>query len=87
MGYENKAECEAAGLDPAEVRRIANGLSRYAKQAQKLGIQVFGGGGQGSLRYDDNGGGRLIVAYLDGNYDGGDGGLDESSGLMRGEYS
>ena len=81
-------ECEAAGLDPKEVQRIANGLSRYARQAEKLGLTIFGGGsGSGSLRFfDDPDKGALIVAWLDGMYDGGDG-AEEShqDGLTRGE--
>lgn len=87
MAYENAAECEAAGLDPAQVRRIAKGLSRYAKEAQSLGMQVFGGTGSGTLRFDDGGNGRLIVGTLDGNFDGGDGAEStDSDGLQRGEF-
>jgi hypothetical protein len=80
-------ECEAAGLDPKEVRRIANGLSRYGKQAKELGLTIFGGSGSGSLRFrDDPEKGALIVARLDGMYDGGDGGEeDHHDGLSRGE--
>lgn len=86
MKYSNFDECEAAGLDINEVERIAKGISRYAKQAQKLGIQVFGGTGSGSLRFDDGNAGRLVLADLDGNFDGGDGGTPESAdGLLRGE--
>lgn len=84
--YVNNAECEAAGLDSKEVERIAKGLSRYAKQAEALGIQVFGGTGSGSLRFDDGASGKLIVAHLEGDYDGGDGGSRPSEdGLERGE--
>lgn len=82
----NEAECLAAGLDPNEVARIASGLSRYAKQAQRLGIQVFGGSSGGLLRFADGSSGSLILASLDGDFDGGDGGLQEDSeGLLRGE--
>ena len=82
----NEDECLAAGLDPKEVARIAKGLSRYAKQAEALGIEIFGGTGTGSLRVDDNNPGRLVVAELDGMFDGGDGGHRQSSdGLLRGE--
>ncbi|MDH0959082.1 hypothetical protein EGJ86_19315 [Pseudomonas sp. o96-267] len=83
----NKHECEAAGLDPKEVARIARGLSRYAKQAEALGIQVFGGGGTGQLRFDDGArGGNLILADLHGNFDGGDGACSQDDyGLLRGE--
>ena len=41
--YVNESECEAADLDAEEVERIARGLSRYAKQAEALGLQIFGG--------------------------------------------
>jgi hypothetical protein len=84
--YTNVDECEAAGLDPKEVERIANGLSRYAKKASALGIDVFGGSGSGSLRFDDGGPGRLIVADIEGQIDGGDGSVrHDEHGLMRGE--
>lgn len=84
----NEYECIAAGLDPKEVKRIAAGLSRYGKQAAALGMNIFGGAGSGTLRADDDPNkGSLIVADLDGNYDGGDGGakFDEDD-LQRGEF-
>lgn len=84
--YVNQAECEAAGLDPLEVERIAKGISRYAKKAEALGIQIFGGTGSGSLRFDDGGPGRLILADVDGDFEGGDGGsVPSGDGLERGE--
>lgn len=84
----NTNECVAAGLDPAEVRRIALGLSRYAKQAASLGIQLFGGGTGGQLRISDGTHGDLILATLDGNFDGGDGAIHpDEHGLLRGEYA
>jgi hypothetical protein len=84
----NDAECQAAGLDPAEVARITRGLSRYAKQAQALGLCVFGGSGSGSLRKDDHPRGALVLASLDGVFDGGDGACaPDDDGLMRGEYA
>jgi len=52
--WVNLEECEAAGLDPKEVKRIAKGLSRYANQAKELGLTVFGGS-SGQLHFDDNG--------------------------------
>ena len=82
----NAAECEAAGLDAAKVRQIAKGLSHYAKEARLLNLQVFGGSGTGTLRYDDGGDGELIIAYLDGSFDGGDGAVrEDNEGLHRGE--
>ncbi len=86
MSYVNKECCDAAGLDPKEVLRIANGLSRYARQAKASGMTVFGGTGTGSLRFDDGGDGALIVAELEGYFDGGDGGeCQTTDGLIRGE--
>lgn len=88
--YTNDDECIAAGLDPKEVERIAKGISRYARQAQALGIQIFGGGsGGGSLRFarGHEEAGALVLADLDGMYEGGDGATDwDSEGLLRGEY-
>lgn len=87
MSYENYEECLAAGLDPKQVRRIAKGLSRYAKDAKALGMEVFGGSGFGQLRFNDGSSeGKLIVADLDGLFDGGDGASrPKGDGLMRGE--
>ncbi|MEL7595399.1 hypothetical protein AADX40_15500 [Aeromonas veronii] len=87
MVNENTAECVAAGLDPAQVRRIARGLSRYATEARALGLEVFGGAGFGQLRFDDGGEGKLVVADLDGLFNGGDGASGpKDDGLIRGEY-
>lgn len=84
-GYVNKAECAAAGLDLKEVGKIAAGLSRYARAAQRLGLTIFGGG-FGTLRFDDGSGKALIVAILDGDFDGGDGAMcEDANGLLRGE--
>ena len=85
--YVNEDECIAAGLDPKEVNRIAKGISRYAKQAQSLGITIFGGS-SGRLDFDDRGTGSepLIVASLDGMFDGGCGSTQtDDDGLVRGE--
>ncbi len=85
--YINEDECIAANLDPKEVQRIAKGLSRYAKQAQALGITIFGGS-SGRLDFDDLGTGNqpLIVANLDGMFDGGCGSTTtDENGLLRGE--
>lgn len=85
--YVNDAECEAAGLDPKEVERIARGLSRYAKQAKALNLHVFGGAGSGTLRYGSDYG-ALVCADLEGTFDGGDGATDwDSEGLLRGEFN
>ncbi|MCP1652718.1 hypothetical protein [Pseudomonas nitroreducens] len=83
--HVNDDECHAAGLDPAEVARIARGLSRYGREAQRLGLTIFGGSA-GSLRFDDGGDGALVLADLDGYYDGGDGAYrKDAAGLYRGE--
>jgi hypothetical protein len=88
MAVIHKQECEAAGIDIADVERIAKGISRYAKEAKKYGICVFSGSGDGTLRFNDGGNGSLILADLDGDFDGGDGATkeDDEDGLMRGEY-
>lgn len=86
----NEDECRAAGLDPAEVAKIARGLSRYAKQAHALGLCVFGGSGTGTLRKDDHPRGALVLADLAplGVFDGGDGACaHDDDGLLRGEYA
>lgn len=81
-------ECEAAGVSVKEVRRIAKGIERYAKEAQKLGMIVFGGS-TGTLRFDDQrrGTGRLLVlATMTGGWDGGCGAAyEDENGLLRGE--
>ena len=65
----------------------SQGLSRYARQAQAIGIEIFGGSGSGSLRYVDGPEGKLIVTDIDGHVDGGDGGsLLSDDGLLRGEF-
>lgn len=79
-------EVEAAGLDVEEVKRIARGLERYAKQAQAMGMIVFGGSGSGSLRARDGQEQCLVLAHIGGHWDGGDGAAQEDAdGLMRGE--
>lgn len=80
----HSAECAAAGVDSAEVLKIAKGLARYVKQAAALGLIVFS---DGSLRYADGGNGALLVAEgLGRNMDGGDGACSiGADGLLRGE--
>lgn len=86
MSSVNERECEAEGVDPKEVARIARGLSRYAKEAEKLGLQIFGGGTGGSIRGGSSTKGRLILAHLNGDFDGGDGaGFFDDEGLLRAE--
>jgi hypothetical protein len=69
--------CERFGLDPRKVASIARRLSRAAREADELGLTIFGGSGTGTLRYRPHGGGTSAeVASLDGVFDGGDGGDD-----------
>ncbi|HCL3411431.1 TPA: hypothetical protein ACVADE_001381 [Pseudomonas aeruginosa] len=82
----NEDECRAAGLDRKEVRRIAAGISRYARQAEALGLTVFGGGAGDLRTRSDNRRAGYIVATLDGYFDGGDGAHErDENGLLRGE--
>lgn len=87
----NEREVEAAGLDLKAITSIARRISRAAKEAQGMGVLVFGGGcgypGTWQLRFrDDDDKGSLILANLDGNFDGGDGGNEyHGDGLERGE--
>lgn len=70
----NEEECEAAGLDPKEVLRIARGITRYMRMADKLGLELYGASGVGHLCSRDESGDKVIVADLAplGLYDGGD---------------
>lgn len=86
MSSVNERECEAEGVDPRQVARIARGLSRYAKELEAMGLQVFGGGTGGSIRGQGSTKGRLILAHLNGDFDGGDGaGHTDEDGLLRAE--
>lgn len=86
MAIENEDCVEAAGLDLKQVRSIARRIEKAALEAQAMGIQIFGGTGGGTLRYDDGGDKMLILASMDGNWSGGDGAeLPDDNGLMRGE--
>ncbi len=84
--YEN--ECLAAGKDPEAVRKLARTLDRAAKQAEALGVKIFGGSGNGTIRsYDGDAQHPLVLALVDGHmWDGGDGAeFTDENGLMRGE--
>jgi len=81
--------CLLAGVDPKEVERIAKGIEKYAKQAQKLKITVFGGS-SGTLRFDDNPteaeNRSIILAEMQGKWDGGCGaGWEDDDRILRGE--
>lgn len=83
----NEDELDRAGLDRKKVESIARRLSRAALDARKLGLHVFGGSGNGSLRFnDDSGEPNLVIAHIDGPFDGGDGAeRQDENGLWRGE--
>lgn len=81
---------DKAGLDYKKIKSLATRLSKIGLEAEKMGITIFGGSGSGSMRiYDPRDGltGRpLIVAQVDGSYDGGDGACwEDEDGCMRGE--
>lgn len=87
----NEAEIEFARLDRAKVASIVRRLSKAAMEARRMGLTVFGGSGTGSLRWHAEHSNQpdqrpLIIAYLDGSFDGGDGAvLPDELGLERGE--
>lgn len=85
--YINEEEIESVGLDPKKVLSLARRLSNAALEAQNLGIKIFGGSGNGTLRFDTNDGkAALVLAHMNGNFDGGDGQeVRDSEGLWRGE--
>jgi hypothetical protein len=82
----NEDECAAAGIDPKKIASIARRIERAAVEARALGVQVFGGSGSASLRFDDGERHMLILANIDGNWSGGCGAeMSDAAGLMRGE--
>ena len=68
----NEYECEKAGLDPKEVKKLASRFSRLAVDCDKLGITIFCGS-VNSLRFsDESDKGSLIIASINArNTDGG----------------
>jgi hypothetical protein len=83
----NEEECEKAGLDINKVKSIASRISKAAKEAEAMGIEIFGGSTSGELRFRDNIDiGALKIADLDGSFDGGCGAdYDWGDGFRRGE--
>ena len=84
----NLDECQKAGVDIDRIKSIARRIGKAAIEAEGLGIQLFGGCGRASLRFRDDhpSDTSLILAKIDGNWDGGAG--DEKyddEGLLRGE--
>lgn len=84
--FVNERECQKAGLGIKKVTSIARRISNAAKEAEEMGIQVFGGS-SGELRFrDDPKTGALKIASLDGDFDGGCGAdRDWGDGYLRGE--
>ena len=88
-------ECKECNIDEVRVKKIANRLRNALLDAQKLGLQLFGGSGDADLRVAGTGlsysigvhTGRIVVAHLGvSNVDGGDGGCGPGpDGLLRGE--
>ena len=94
--YAKEKECRSAGFDDEQIKKIesiARRISKCGKEAAALGIEIFGGcNGGGTLRFNDSMDSqisrKLVLADLDGDFDGGDGGadrLDDDDGLLRGE--
>jgi len=85
----NEAEAEKAGLDPKAVQKVAGIAARLVRECEKLGIEIFGGSGGLSLRYNDEPSldlGNLILWYKGGNVSGGCGAVHrDEEGLERGE--
>jgi aminoglycoside phosphotransferase family enzyme len=84
----NEVEVEKSGLDPEKVKKLDRMMIRFAREAKKLHIEIFGGTGSLSLRYhDDDNMGELILAEVGGNISGGDGADHKNwgDGLNRGE--
>lgn len=83
----NERECEAAGVDVKQIQAIERALRKAVKQANSMGVSVFGGSGSLSLRFmDDPIQGDLILASVGGNISGGCGATyQDDDGLERGE--
>ena len=76
--HANKEECDKAGLDYREVKKLARNLESAAVALGEMGVTVFGNNGCGQLLFNEkNGRGDLIVARINGTFDGGDPGTDE----------
>lgn len=80
----NHKECEALGLDPEKVAKLARRLIKCAKEAESLGLEIFGGTG-GDLRQhrSEN---PIVAAHLGLGFSGGAGYTKRGAdGLLRGE--
>jgi hypothetical protein len=56
-------------VDPIEFKKQVRALSRAAKKLSDMGFHVFGGNSSGRLVSDEKT--NIIVAELDGDYEGG----------------
>ena len=83
----NDAECEHFNLNPIAVRAVAQRLAAVAREAQALGLTIFGGAHSGDLRKADRIGPVIVATISAGSWDGGDGGSGQTQpdGLRRGE--
>jgi hypothetical protein len=59
--YAKKAECAASGLDVERVDHISRALARVARDAQRLGLSIFGGE-RGALWVRS---GSIVVSVID----------------------
>lgn len=78
---------EKAGLDQKEVEKLSRRFQRVINDAQKMGLEIFGGSHSASFRfYDDHPRGLIITSFEGGNVSGGDGGArPDEEGFLRGE--
>jgi len=86
MAY--KKECEKVGLDPKDIDRLRKRLERWIKDANRMGVTLFGGSSislrfEGDRDADDR---PLILSDVWGHVEGGDGSYSEApDGYVRGE--
>ena len=87
MSYTLREGCIAARVSQKKVESLANRLEKLGKEAEKMGLHIFGSSGSGTVRTRDCGIGRsIIVARICAGYwDGGDGGEREIEGVWYGE--
>lgn len=88
MSVDEEA-CEFAGLDIKRVKSVVRRLSSAMRDADRMGLFLFGGSGHGTLRKEMDGHpifSTLIIADIDGCVDGGDGAATfDDRGLQWGE--
>lgn len=87
MIYADEESCRAAGVDPKKVESIARRLTKLGKEADGIGLFIFGGNGCGTLRtWKETEEGQIVVAHLGSvSWDGGDGAIREVDGVQYGE--